>query len=119
MLFPVTLIGVVLTLVVYVVAGMAIGALTGWLASLTTKCGPKGIFKDVFLGLFGYFAGFIGCIVMPWPTNTIVENLPGGGSFSSTSNRYQHPERVAIVMAILLPLLHELYRLKRARAKLT
>jgi hypothetical protein len=35
-------------------------------------------------------------------------------------NRYQHPERVAIVIAILLPLLHELYRWrKRNPAPLT
>jgi hypothetical protein len=29
-------------------------------------------------------------------------------------NRYQHPYQVAIVVAVLLPFLHELYRLKRA-----
>jgi hypothetical protein len=53
---------------------------------------------------------------MPWPSNTVVERLEGGGTVTSTMPRYQHPERVAIVMAVLLPLLHELYRLKRARA---
>jgi hypothetical protein len=70
---------VILFLVVYAIAGMAIGALSGWSISLITKCGPKGVVKDVFLGSFGFLAGFIGCIFMPWP-NTIVEHLAGGGT---------------------------------------
>jgi len=99
----------------YAVAGMAIGAFSGWVISLLTKCGPKGLLRDIFLGSFGFLAGFIGCIFMPWPSNTVVEHLDGGGTVASTMSRYQHPERVAILMAVLLPLLHELYRLKQAR----
>ena len=106
---------VIIYMVLYVVAGMAIGALSGWLISLITKCGSKGVFRDMFLGSFGFLAGSIGCTFMPWPTNTIVEHLEGGGTVASTMPRYQHPERIAIVMAVLLPLLHELYRFKRAR----
>ena len=114
-MFPVSPIVVIFYLIVYALAGMALGALSGWLASLITKCGRQGIVKDVFLGSFGYLAGFIGCIFMPWPRNTVVEQLEGGGSVATTMNTYQHPERVAIVMAVLLPLLHELYRFKRTR----
>jgi hypothetical protein len=113
--FQPPLIVVVFFLVLYAIAGMAIGALSGWLISLITKCGPKGVLRDMFLGSFGFLAGFIGCTFMPWPTNTIVEHLEGGGTVVSTMSRYQHPERVAIVMAVLLPLLHELYRFKRVR----
>ena len=105
----------ILFLVIYAVAGMAIGALSGWLVSLITKCGPKGFLRDMFLGSFGFLAGFVGCIFMPWPTNTVVKHLAGGGTLETTMASYQHPERVAIVMAVLLPLLHELYRIKRAR----
>jgi hypothetical protein len=106
---------VILYIVLYAVAGMAIGALSGWLISSITKCGSKGFFRDMFLGSFGFLAGYVGCIFMPWPSNTLVEHLEGGGTVASTMSRYQHPERVAIAMAILLPLLHELYRFKRAR----
>ena len=113
--FEPPLIVVILYLVLCAVAGMAIGALSGWLISLITKCGPKVFLRNIFLGSFGFLAGFIGCIFMPWPTNTVVEHLEGGGTVASTMSRYQHPERVAIVMAVLLPLLHELYRFKRAR----
>ena len=95
---------------------MAIGALIGWLAASITKRGPqKGILQDAFLGSFGFLAGFIGCIFMPWPRNTVVKDLGGGGSVATTMNTYQHPERVATVIAVLLPLLYELYRFKRAR----
>jgi hypothetical protein len=49
---------------------------------------------------------------------TVVDHLEGGGTVATTMSRYQHPERVGIVMAVLLPLLYELYRFKRARTKL-
>ena len=117
--FPVFPILVAIYLVAYALAGMAIGALSGWLASVITKCGPNGVVRDTFLGSFGFLAGFIGCIFVPWRRNTVVEQLSGGGSVVTTMNRYQHPERIAIIMAVLLPLLHELYRFKRARAKVT
>jgi hypothetical protein len=31
---------------------------------------------------------------------------------------YEHPERVAIAVAVILPFLHEMYRLKRRSAKM-
>jgi len=117
--FPVPLILVVFWLVLCAIAGMAIGVLSGWLTSLITKCGPKGVFRNIFLGSLGFLAGFIGCMLIPWPSNTVVEHLEGGGTVATTMSRYQHPERVAIVMAVLLPLLHEVYRFKRARTKQT
>lgn len=118
-MLPVPVIVVILTLVLYAIGGMVIGALSGWLASLITKCGQKAVVRDGFLGSLGFFVGFIGCALIPWPSNTVVERLKGGGTVATTMSRYQHPERVAIVMAVLLPLLHELYRFKCARTKLT
>ncbi len=60
------------------------------------------------LGSFGYLAGFFACIFAPWPQNTVVTRLEGGGAVATTMSRYQHPERVAIVIAVLFPLLYEL-----------
>jgi hypothetical protein len=114
--FPASPIVVAVFLVIYAVAGAAIGALTGWVASLITKRGLKGMLRDASLGSFGFLLVLVGCIFMPWPRNTIVEKLEGGGSVATTMNTYQHPERVAIVVAILLPVLYEFYRFKRARA---
>jgi len=75
---------------------MVIGALGGLLVSLATKCGQQGIIKDAFLGSFGFLVGFLGCVSMPWPRNTIVEQLEGGGTVTNDLNIYQHPYRVAL-----------------------
>jgi hypothetical protein len=83
-------------LVVYGVVGMVIGALTGLLASLVTGYGSKWILKDGFLGWIGLVAGFFGCT--PWPRYAVV---------------------VAIVVAVLLPALHEVDRFARARTDRT
>jgi hypothetical protein len=117
--FPVPVFVVIIGLILYAIAGAAVGAVSGGLASLVTKCGRQGVSKDAFLGALGSLVGFFGCIFMPFPTNTIVERLPGGGSVATTMNMYQHPERVAVVAAVLLPLLYELYRFKRTRTKPT
>ena len=115
-MFPISPVLMVVSLVLYALAGMAIGALTGWLTSLITKCGQRGLLKDGFLGSLGYLAGFIGTFFVPWPRNTITYRLEGGTEVSSTMNSYQHPERVAIAIAILLPLLHELHLWKKRKA---
>ena len=112
--FPVSPIVSLIYLIVYILAGMVIGALSGWIASLITKCGTRGFFKDVFLGALGYLVGFIGAYSCPEPRNTISYHVDGT-LVTSTMNPYQHPARVAIAMAVLLPLLHELYRFKGPR----
>jgi hypothetical protein len=77
---------------VFAVVGMGIGALVGSLASLVAGYGSKWILKDAFLGAIGLVAGFFGCT--PWPRNAVV---------------------VAIVIAVLLPVLNEVYRFNQAR----
>jgi uncharacterized membrane protein YeaQ/YmgE (transglycosylase-associated protein family) len=108
---------VVVFFVLYAVAGTWIGALSGWLGTWIMKRDSRGLEKDAFLGAFGFLAGMIGCAYMPWPKNTVVEVLKAGIVTTTTMNRYQHPARVGVVMAVLLPLLHELYRYKRTRTK--
>jgi hypothetical protein len=115
-MFPAPWFVVAFYLAAYAVVGMAIGAITAWLVFLLTRAGRPRLLKDALLGSFGSLAGFIGCISMPWPRNTVVTQLDGGGSVATTMNTYQHPERVAIVIAIVLPLLHELYRWRRHNA---
>jgi len=100
----------------YAAAGMAIGIFTGALFSLIAKLGLVELWKDSLLGALGYLAGLIGGLLMPWPRSTIVEPIPGGGTVITTLSRYQHPERIAIAVAILLPLLHQFYRLRGRRA---
>lgn len=107
---------VIVFLILYAIGGMAIGALSGWLTSLVTKCGPGGVWWDALLGSVGFLGGFIGTIYMPWHENTISERLEGGGTVTTTMNTYQHPERIAGAIAVLLPLLYELYRLWRTQS---
>jgi uncharacterized membrane protein YeaQ/YmgE (transglycosylase-associated protein family) len=63
--------------VFYAIIGTAIGAVAGWLTSLITRSGSLGVVKDAFLGTFGFLAGFVGCLLLPWPENTVVEYLGG------------------------------------------
>jgi hypothetical protein len=105
----------IIVLIMYAIGGMAIGALSGRLTSLITRCGPTGIWMDALLGSGGFLAGLVVAVFMPWHENTISEQLEGGTTITTTTNTYQHPQRIAIVMAVLLPLLHELYRFWRMR----
>ena len=114
-MFPLPWPIVVFYLLAYALAGMTIGVLTGWLISRMTGSKTRTLLKDGFLGSFGYLAGIFGCLFMPWPRNTISYRLEGGTVVTSTMNTYQHPERVAFVVAILLPLLNELYRWRKAK----
>jgi hypothetical protein len=115
--FPIPLFVVIIMLMLFAIIGAAVGALSGKLGSLITKCGPQGVSKDALLGSLGFLAGFFGSVFMPFPRNTIVQRLPGGGTVETSMNSYQHPGRVAFVVAFLLPLLYELYRFKRTRPK--
>jgi hypothetical protein len=94
---------------------MAIGALTGILVSRVFRLKIHGILKDGLLGSFGFLLGQIGTLFVPWPANTITYYV-GQTLVTETANRYQHPERVGIVVAIILPLLREIYRFKLSKA---
>ncbi len=52
---------------------------------------------------------------MPWHENTVTERLSGGGMVTTTMNSYQHPIRIAVVSAVLIPVLYEVYRLRSER----
>lgn len=101
-MFPVSWPLLVIFLLMHALAGMAVGALTGWLVCLVGKVRPSALVADGLLGIFGYFAGFAGCVVV-WPKNTI--------SYGTGPN----PEWAAVIVAALLPLLNELYR-RRTRS---
>jgi uncharacterized membrane protein YjjB (DUF3815 family) len=89
-------------LLMHALAGMAVGALTGWVVCLVAKIRPRALIADGVLGTFGYFAGFTGCVLV-WPKNTI--------TYGTGTN----PEWAAVLGAALLPLLNELYRRKTRR----
>jgi hypothetical protein len=106
---------VIIFLCLDAIKGMVIGALSGWITSLATKCRPRRVWVDSLLGSIGFIGGFTGAIYMPWHQNTITYKLSGGITVTSTMDSYQHPGLVATAGAIALPILYELYRWMRAR----
>ena len=112
-MFPISWAVAIASLLIFALLGSGIGAVTGWLVALITRSRPAALLKDGVLGSLGFLAGFFAAALMPWPRNTITYPLGSGTIAASTMNRYQHPERVAIFLAILLPLLNELYRWRK------
>jgi hypothetical protein len=109
-MFPVPWPVIALFVVAYAAVGLTVGAATGWLISLYRPEVQRKILTDAILGSLGFVAGFFGCAFVPWPQNTVVEQLSGGATVATTMSRYQHPELVAVVIAVVLPLLYELFR---------
>jgi hypothetical protein len=98
-----------------VVIGTVVGILTGLFAALLLRLKVR--FQDVaidgILGAIAFPLTFVGVVLVPWK-NTIV----GDTLVTSTMKNYQHPDMVAYAVAILLPVLYELRRLKkRAQSK--
>jgi len=103
-------------LLLLAVVGMAAGLFVGLFASLVSEVTIRGLIADACLGMFGSLAGFLTVFFVPWPANTVTYRMNGIVE-TTTTVRYQHPERVALAVAIVLPLLCELYRFSRATVK--
>ncbi len=114
-MFPISYPVAFLFLIVYALAGLATGTLTGLFVSILLRMERRGIFKDALLGSLGFLAGIIGCAFLPWPKNTITYYV-GQTLVQSTASRYQHPVRVAFFAAVLPPLVRELYHFRRFRS---
>jgi hypothetical protein len=117
MFIPASPLLVIVSLILMAIAGMVIGGISGWLISFFTKPNSLQVFRNALIGAFGFLAGFIGCFYVPWHPNTISYQLKGGTQVTSTANFYQHPERIAVIVAIILPLLYELNRARQSRWK--
>ena len=103
-------------LFVHALAGAALGLAAGWITawSLRSKCR---FLRDSSLGALGAPLGIIITALTPFPKNTVIEYANGQITEMSTMNRYQHPERIAVLFAILLPILHELFRAKKQMSR--
>jgi membrane associated rhomboid family serine protease len=112
--FPISTTIVVMYCIGLAVVGAAIGAFIGLIAPVVSKPGPTWILKDAFLGASGMLAGWFGCVLMSSRRITTSYALEGGRIVVTSTMK--HPEGAAVVVAVLLPIVHELYRFRRARA---
>ncbi len=92
------------------VVGVAIGAVIGLLTILVTKR-PAPVLIDALLGAVGFIAGVVLTAKIPYQMNTVTRKV-GDAIVSTTMRRYQHPYRAALLLAVLLPVLWEVARLK-------
>jgi hypothetical protein len=112
-MFQVGPIVVVLGYIVIAAVGGIIGTLAGVAFSTVLKIGLRGVTKDAFLGAIGSVASVIGCAIVPWPRNTVSQSLGPGLHLETTLNRFQHPYIAATVVAVILPVVHEVFRHRR------
>lgn len=92
------------------VVGISIGAVIGLLVITVTKR-PALVLIDAILGAIGFVGGAIFSARIPWQMNTVTRRV-GDAVVSTTVRHYQHPYRAALLAAVLLPVLYEVYRLK-------
>lgn len=92
------------------VVGVCIGAVIGLLVMMVTKRSTL-VLLDAILGAVGFVGGAVATARLPYQMNTVTRRV-GDAVVSTTVRHYQHPYRVALFLAVLLPILWELYRLK-------
>lgn len=114
-MFQVAPIVVVLGYIVIGALGGIIGTLAGVAFYMVLKIGLRGAIKDAFLGAIGSVATVIGCAIVPWPRNTVSQSLGSGLHVETTLDRFQHPYIAATVVSVILPVVHQLFRLRLER----
>jgi hypothetical protein len=97
------------------VIGMVVGALTGFFACLllTLKIRLRSMLLDILLGSIAFPLGFEGYFLLPGNNTLTYHRTYTFGGVTPTVRYYDDPDFVAYVAAMLLPLLHELYRFKK------
>jgi len=113
-MFPIVPQVVVLFWAAAALGGMVIGLVCGFLFARILKLKRAHIWKDALLGGVGVFVGFVATIEMPWPENTVTTVMGDGNVLHTTMNQFQHPFLVAYIFAALLPIFHQLYRLRQS-----
>jgi hypothetical protein len=98
------------------VVGGAIGAGIGVAIAILTKQSKldRAVLIDTVLGAIGFAGTRIVLALAPIPAETITSHV-GNAIITTTMKRYQYPNRVAFPLAVVLPLLFELFMFKRRR----
>jgi hypothetical protein len=90
--------------------GLAIGAFTGIFASrmLRIPLRLSRILVDALLGAILFPLSYEIVWLIPWRKTSTYRT--GDAIVTTISTHYEHPGRIALVLAVLLPLAHELIR---------
>jgi hypothetical protein len=86
--FPAVL-GIIFFLI-YAIAASILGATTGLFTRLALRQALSGTIWDALIGASGFAVGFVICIIVPWPENTITYYI-GETKVQSTMNGFQFP----------------------------
>lgn len=107
---------IILLLIVYGLAGVAIGVAVGGIMSLVlkTKLRLRKVGADAALAAAGFIVGMVAVAFVPWRPHTVTY-ISADTVVTTTTYRYQHPYYVAVTLAILVPLASELYSFSRSR----
>jgi hypothetical protein len=97
-----------------VVVGICAGAIVAALISVVFKR-PANFVKDAMLGAIGFIGGVAITPHLPWRINTVTRHV-GDAIVTTTSHRFQHPYRIALLLAFLLPIVYELIRMRFGRS---
>ncbi len=100
------------------VVGGAIGAGLGVALCVFAKRSQldRGVLIDALLGAIGFAGTRIVIALTPIQSETITRHV-GNAIVTTTMRRYQYPNRIAFPLAVLLPLLYELFMFKRRNLK--
>jgi hypothetical protein len=118
-MFPIAPGFIIIALILVAIVGLIVGMLSGLLTSLILRLGRMGFWKDALLGGIGMFAGLIAAYTVPWPEYTVYTPIGGGGEMRETLHRFPYPFLMAYVVAAMLPIVRQIYRLKRSRSSLS
>jgi hypothetical protein len=99
--------------------GLAVGVVIGPSVCLLLrlKIRFRNVVVDGFLGSLGFSAGWFATFFIPWP-NTVTYYVDQK-LVTSTMSHFQHPDVVAYVLAVLLPVFYEFRRFKNPHHQLS
>lgn len=94
---------------------MVVGALTGIFTCLLLrlKIRLRSMILDGLLGSIAFPLAFEGFFLLPGNNTLTYHKTYSFGGVTPSGHYYDDPDFVAYIAAILLPLLHELYRFKK------
>jgi DMSO reductase anchor subunit len=104
---------VVFGYIVIAFVGAVLGTGSGMLLWAILKHRTHWGVTDALLGAIGAVLTVTACAIVPLPRNTVSRSVGPGLTVETALNRFQHPYIAAIIVALALPALRQLFVIKR------